>query len=132
MSWDEKLNRFFQFFFSFFLSFPTCQIAIGSDRMEVNRGLVYLQYVDTTGCFVPRGQQKEVTQALVLGYLGFCEAAGFLRCQIFARQNPHYLFAGSEKNSEKKGLSAGQVRILISEERKKERKKEKKKKKICF
>jgi len=95
---------------------------MGNDSVEANRGLVYLQYVDTTGCFVPRGQQREVTQALVLGYLGFCEAAGFVRCHIFARQNPHYLFAGSEKNLEKKGLSARQVRRILAQLKKKKKK----------
>jgi hypothetical protein len=82
---------------------------VNISSVVANRSLVYLQYVDTTGCFVPRESQKSVTQALVLGYLGFCEAAGFLRCHIFAKANPHYLFRDSERNPDKKSLSDSQL-----------------------
>lgn len=63
---------------------------------EPNRGLVYLQYVDTTGLFKPREAQKSVTRALVNAYIMACKDVGFRRCHIFAKANPSYMFPGSE------------------------------------
>lgn len=95
------------------LSFPIISLLSNPlfPRYVANRGLVYLQYVDTTGLFQPRSAQKSVTRAVVQAYIGACKEAGFLRCHIFAKSNPSYLFPGSEKLPTKKSLNDSQVSI---------------------
>jgi len=74
-----------------------------------NSGCVYIQYVDSTGYFTPREEQKYLTKAVVVGYLNFCGQEGFKRCHIFANANPSYLFPSSEENTLKKYLDDGKV-----------------------
>ena len=73
-------------------------------KYRANRRKVYLQYVDTTGLFVPREKQSAISKAITIGYMRFIEQLGFDMCYIFANANPEYLFSRSEYSPQKRVL----------------------------
>ena len=72
-----------------------------------SKGLAYLQYVDSTGFCTPRQHQRQLTQALVRGYMAsLVKRGGFSTCHLFATSHPEYLFRLSEKNARKSSQRA--------------------------
>lgn len=67
----------------------------------------YIQYVDTTGLFVPRQNQSHLTKSLVRAYLSYCKTVlNMGSVHLLATAKPAFLFAGSEFNEGKRAFPA--------------------------
>jgi len=72
-------------------------------KCSTNRNTVFIQYVDTTGLYSPREDQRHVTNAIIEGFLLSPHLRQY-RVHCYASANPHYLFKNSENHGEKNAL----------------------------
>ena len=77
-------------------------------------GRVFLQYVDTTGLYEPRADQRHITRSLVHAYLQDAALRGFSWVHVHAHWSPSYLFSGSDSIPAKLSSGSSSDRRLLA------------------
>lgn len=90
---------------SIVLGMSAFEYAFANNTTDWSRA--YIQYVDTTGLYLPRSDQSHLTKSLIKGYLSYCKTIlNIENVHLLATAKPSFLFAGSELIEGKRALPA--------------------------